>query len=156
MSDPEVLLAALLRREGGFVDHPDDRGGPTNFGITSEVARAAGWRGPMQALPRDRALNIYRRRYWSGPRLDSLAAIAPAVATEVFDTGVNMGVGIAIRFLQRSLNVLNRQQHDWPDVVVDGRIGAATLAAAARRAYPHAPVGELPREGLRLAGDAQP
>ena len=129
MSDPEVLLAALLRREGGFVDHPDDRGGPTNFGITSEVARAAGWRGPMQALPRDMALNIYRRRYWSGPRLGSLAAIAPAVATEVFDTGVNMGVGIAIRFLQRSLNVLNRQQHDWPDVVVDGRIGAATLAA---------------------------
>jgi lysozyme family protein len=51
------------------------------------------------------------------------------VAAEVFDTGVNMGVGIAIGFLQRSLNVLNRQQRDWPDVAVDGRIGAATLAA---------------------------
>jgi lysozyme family protein len=129
VSDIETLLAELLRREGGFVDHPDDRGGPTNFGISSEVARAAGWAGPMQALPRDLALNIYRQRYWAGPRLDALAGIAPTVAAEVFDTGVNMGVGIAIRFLQRSLNVLNRQQRDWPDVVVDGRIGAATLAA---------------------------
>ena len=129
MSVMEVLLAALLRREGGFVDHPDDSGGPTNFGITREVARAAGWTGPMQALPRELALTIYRQRYWAGPRLDALAVIAPAVAAEVFDTGVNMGVGIAIGFLQRSLNVLNRQQRDWPDVAVEGCIGAATLAA---------------------------
>ena len=126
MSDVEALLAALLRREGGFVDHPDDRGGPTNFGITQNVARAAGWAGPMRALPRAVALAIYRDRYWQAPRLDALAAIAPGVAAEVFDTGVNMGVGTAIAFLQRSLNVLNR---DGLDVLVDGRIGPATLAA---------------------------
>ena len=129
MLDVEALLAALLRREGGFVDHPDDRGGPTRLGITQAVARAAGWSGPMRDLPQDLAIDIYRRRYWTGPRLDAIAAIAPAVAAEVFDTGVNMGVGTAIGFLQRSLNVLNRRGVDWADVVVDGRIGAGTLAA---------------------------
>jgi lysozyme family protein len=125
MSDVEALLAALLRREGGFVDHPDDRGGPTNFGITQNVARAAGWSGPMRDLPRAIAIGIYRERYWQAPRLDALAAIAPGVAAEVFDTGVNMGVGTAIGFLQRSLNVLNA----GAAVLVDGRIGPSTLAA---------------------------
>ncbi len=127
MSDVEALLAALLRREGGFVDHPDDRGGPTNFGITQKVARAAGWAGTMRDLPRELALAIYRERYWHAPRLDALVAIAPGVAAEVFDTGVNMGVGTAVAFLQRSLNVLNRDDA----VLVDGRIGPATLAAVA-------------------------
>ena len=131
MSDIETLLAALLRREGDFVDHPDDRGGPTRFGITRALARAEGWTGSMRDLPKGLALAIYRRRFWSGPRLDRLALLAPAVAAEVFDTGVNMGVGIAIGFLQRSLNVLNRGQGDWADVAVDGRIGDATLAALA-------------------------
>jgi lysozyme family protein len=129
MSDIENLLAALLRREGDFVDHPDDRGGPTRYGITRALARAEGWAGPMRDLPEALALAIYRRRFWTGPRLDRLARVAPAVATEVFDTGVNMGVGTAIGFLQRSLNVLNRGQGDWADVAVDGRIGEATLAA---------------------------
>lgn len=129
MSDMEALLAALLRREGGFVDHPADRGGPTNFGITEKVARAAGWTGRMRDLPRETAIAIYRQRYWVQPRFDALAGIVPLVAAEAFDTAVNMGVGTAVGFLQRSLNVLNRQQRDWPDVPVDGRIGGATLAA---------------------------
>jgi lysozyme family protein len=131
MFDLDALLAALLRREGDFVDHPDDRGGPTRFGITRSLARAEGWTGSMRDLPESLALAIYRRRFWSGPRLDRLAVLAPAVAAEVFDTGVNMGVGTAIAFLQRSLNVLNRRQVDWADVAVDGRIGDATLAAVA-------------------------
>ena len=142
MFDVEALLAALLRREGGFVVHPDDRGGPTRFGITQAVARAAGWSGPMRDLPQDLAIDIYRRRYWTGPRLDAIAAIAPAVAAEVFDTGVNMGVGTAIGFLQRSLNVLNRRGVDWADVVVDGRIGAGTLAAVSALLARRGPKGE--------------
>jgi lysozyme family protein len=127
-----ALLEELLRKEGGYVDHPDDRGGATNYGITESVARAAGWAGAMRDLPRDFALAIYRRRYWSGPGFEAVAAIAPRVAAELFDTGVNMGPGVAIAFLQRSLNALNRRGRDWSDIAVDRSIGPATLTALRR------------------------
>lgn len=127
-----ALLEELLRKEGGYVDHPDDRGGATNFGITESVARAAGWAGAMRDLPRDFALAIYRRRYWSGPGFEAVSAIAPRVAAELFDTGVNMGPGVAIAFLQRSLNALNRRGRDWADIAVDRSIGPATLTALRR------------------------
>ncbi len=132
MTDIATLLEALIDREGGFVDHPHDRGGATNFGITERVARAAGWAGTMRDLPRDFAIAVYRHRYWSLPRFDAVAAIAPAVAAELFDTGVNMGPAIAMGFLQRSLNALNRLGRDWPDIVVDRAVGTATLDALRR------------------------
>ena len=47
----------------------------------------------------------------------------------MFDTGINMGVAAAGRFLQRALNVLNRGAVDYPDVGTDGAIGPMTLAA---------------------------
>ena len=55
------LIDALIEREGGYVNHPADRGGPTCFGITEAVARAHGYRGAMRQLPRDEAVAIYRR-----------------------------------------------------------------------------------------------
>lgn len=128
----EALLADLLEKEGGYIDHPDDRGGATNFGVTAAVARAHGWTGAMRDLPRDLALSIYRRRYWSAPRFDRVAALAPPIAAELFDTGVNMGPAVAIGFLQRSLNALNRQGRDWSDIAHDRVIGPATLAALSR------------------------
>ena len=51
------------------------------------------------------------------------------MAAELFDGGVNMGSSVAIGFLQRALNALNRGAADYPDMALDGRIGAATLAA---------------------------
>jgi lysozyme family protein len=51
------------------------------------------------------------------------------VAAELFDTGVNMGPGVAVTFLQRALTALNRNGKDYPDLVPDGRIGPRTLAA---------------------------
>lgn len=125
----EALLDALIAREGGFVDHPDDRGGPTRYGITEAVARSAGYPGAMSALPLAVARDIYRRRYWQAPKFDHVATRMPAVAAELFDTGVNMGPGVATGFLQRALNVLNRGGRDWPDIAVDGEIGPRTLAA---------------------------
>ncbi len=124
-----ALLNNLLAKEGGYVDDPLDRGGATNFGITESVARSAGWTGAMRDLPRDLAIAIYRRRYWTNPHFDAVAAIVPDVAAELFDTGVNMGPAVAIGFLQRSLNALNRQERDWADVTLDRQIGQATLEA---------------------------
>ena len=132
MAHIDNLLEDILGKEGGYIDHPDDRGGATNFGITEAVARAAGWTGAMHNLPRDFAIAIYRRRYWIAPRFDAIAAIAPRAAAELFDTGVNMGPGVAVTFLQRSLNALNRQGRDWADVAVDRIIGPATLGATRR------------------------
>ena len=127
--DVDQLIDALIEREGGYVSHPSDRGGPTNYGITEAVARAHGYSGAMRNLPREEAASIYKRLYWLRPRFDQVARRSAKVAEELFDTGVNMGPAVAATFLQRALSALNRDRKDYPDLVPDGRIGAATLAA---------------------------
>lgn len=136
------FIDPLLAREGGHVDHPDDRGGETAWGITEQVARAQGFAGPMAALSRGAAKAIYRRTYWEAPGLQAVARLSDAVAGELLDTGVNMGPGAAARFLQRALNVLNGKGRHWPDVAVDGRIGPASLAALAALLKRRGPAGE--------------
>ena len=58
MPDIIELIDELIEREGGYVNHPADRGGPTRFGITEAVARAHGYAGPMKWLPREEAAAI--------------------------------------------------------------------------------------------------
>ena len=129
----DQYIDGLIEREGGFVDHPDDRGGVTNWGITERVARAFGYHGRMQDMPRSVAKQIYLERYWVQPGFDRVNEFAPSIAEELLDTGVNMGQGVAVRFLQRALNVLNQQGKSYPDVTVDGQLGRMTIAAL--RAY---------------------
>jgi len=123
------MIDELIEREGGFVNNPADKGGPTCFGITEAVARANGYAGPMRLLPREEAAEIYKRLYWLRPRFDEIAARSPRLAAELFDTGVNMGPAVAATFLQRALTALNRGGTDYPDLVPDGRIGPMTLFA---------------------------
>jgi lysozyme family protein len=130
--DLEELIDALIDREGGYVNHPSDRGGPTNYGITEAVARAHGFSGSMRNLPRSEAAAIYKRLYWLRPRFDQVAKRSVAVASELFDSAVNMGPAVAATFLQRALSALNRERQDYADLVPDGRIGPATLAALDR------------------------
>jgi lysozyme family protein len=125
----DSLIEELIAREGGYIDHPADRGGPTRFGITERVARAHGYAGDMRKLPEERAAAIYRRLYWLRPRFDQVAERAPGIAAELFDTGVNMGPRVPAGFLQRALNALNRGAADYADIAPDGLIGPATLAA---------------------------
>jgi lysozyme family protein len=127
--DVDGLVDALIEREGGYVDNPADKGGPTRFGITQAVARAQGYAGPMRQLPRSEAEGIYRRLYWLRPGLDQVAGRSARLAAELFDTGVNMGPAVAVTFLQRALTALNRNGSDYPDLTPDGRVGPATLAA---------------------------
>lgn len=129
--DIDDLIDAAIGREGGFSDHPADRGGATRWGITERVARANGYAGDMRALPRATAAGIYRRLYWEAPGYDRVAATMPLIAAELFDTGINMGPQVATGFLQRALNALNRGGKDYPDIAIDGRIGPRTLAALA-------------------------
>tara|TARA_R110000787_G_scaffold3148_4_gene12614 strand:- start:11696 stop:12244 length:549 start_codon:yes stop_codon:yes gene_type:complete len=123
------LINDLLDREGGYVSHPSDPGGATNFGITEAVARRHSYRGSMRDLPREVAKHIYAVDYWDGPGFASVAQHAESVAAELFDTGVNMGPAVASTFLQRALNGFNRRGALYGDIVEDGNIGPATLAA---------------------------
>lgn len=129
MTDIDRLIDDVIVREGGYSDHPADRGGATRWGITEAVARREGYTGSMRALPRDIAVAIYRRLYWVRPGLDGIALLAPLLAAELFDGGVNMGPPVAVGFLQRALNALNRGASDYPDLALDGAIGPATLSA---------------------------
>jgi lysozyme family protein len=124
-------IEAVIGREGRYSDHPADRGGATTWGITEAVARAEGWTGAMADLSRETAIGIYRSRYWRAPGLDRIAALDIALAERLLDLGINMGPPTGIRFLQRALNVLNRQQAAFADIAVDGAFGPATEAALA-------------------------
>jgi lysozyme family protein len=123
------LLNDVVAIEGGYSDNPNDSGGPTKFGITQFTARAFGYTGDMQDLTRAQAIDIYKLKYWEQSKLSIIATYSWAVAAEMFDTGVNMGVSVAVKFLQRALNAFNLRGALWPDMVEDGAIGNVTIAA---------------------------
>jgi lysozyme family protein len=107
----------LLGHEGGYSFSPSDPGGETMFGVTARVARANGYSGDMKDLPRDKAKEIYRAKYWAPVRADELPE---ALRFDVFDAAVNSGVGQAVEWLQEAVGANP-----------DGAIGPKTLAAAA-------------------------
>lgn len=131
------FLPGLKAREGGatFTNRSADRGGPTKFGITAETLGR--WRklgrpataDEVKALTEGEADRIYRADYYLRPGFDRVAAVSPRIAEELIDTGVNMGPERPCRWMQESLNVLNRQGRDWPDIAVDGELGPVTLSA---------------------------
>ncbi|EOZ9216789.1 glycoside hydrolase family 108 protein [Acinetobacter baumannii] len=126
----EQYLDELIKREGGYVNNPADRGGATKYGITEAVARANGFKGNMRDLPLDVAKAIYRKNYWTAPRFDQVNTVSPMVAEELLDTGVNCGTSFAKPLLQRALNLLNNQgKAGYADLEVDGVYGAETLGA---------------------------
>lgn len=116
----EDIITQILKREGGFVDHPNDKGGPTNFGITKITLEA--WRGhsvsdsELLALSEVEARDIYRKLYVEQP---GFAQITNAnMRGLVVDSGVNHGPKRAVRMLQHALGVDE-----------DGEFGDKTLNA---------------------------
>lgn len=120
----EALIDRLMNREGGYVDHPDDRGGPTNYGITQ--AALADWRGKpasasdVQDLSPGEAREIYRNRYWTAPGFDRLD-LPDLLVEAIFDTGVHSGPRRAVQILQRAAGTED-----------DGIIGQLTIRACDR------------------------
>lgn len=138
----ETLIDGIIGREGGYTNNPSDPGGATMFGITERVARANGYTGPMSALPRETAKDIYFGQYVSKPGFAPIMAFSERIAEEVVDTGVNMGPSVATMLLQRSLNALNGQARYWPDLKVDGDCGPGTIAALKAYVAKRGPSGE--------------
>lgn len=130
MNDIERLLDELIEREGSYVDHPNDRGGPTKYGITQAAAIANGYNGPMRDLRIEFAKQVYKKKYWTGPGFDKIAALGlPMLAEELFDTGVNMGPPKQVAWLQRWLNALCGQYPSYVHIAPDGVAGNGTRAA---------------------------
>lgn len=124
-------LAAVLRHEGGYSNHPDDPGGPTMKGVIQRVYDA--WRQGRGLAPRpvreieDAELKaIYRRQYWDAVRADELPA---GIDYVVFDGAVNSGPAQSAKWLQRALGL-----------PADGQVGAVTIEAA-RAAAEAGPTG---------------
>lgn len=144
----EAFLANLVDRvEGGrYTNDPADKGGPTRWGITQKTL--ARFRGhpvtdaDVAALGRDEALAIYRRMYVEDPGFDMIAALSMPIALELIDTGVNMSPGVATKYLQRVVNVLNHGGRAWPDLTVDGICGAMTAGALGHLLNMHHEDGE--------------
>lgn len=127
----ERTINDIIKREGGYVNDPNDAGGETNFGITIAVARAHGYTGPMKDLPRQTAEAIYRQSFWGALRLDEVARLSIRIAAEIADTAVNLGPGPAVRFLQEALSAFNLQAKLYPDLTVDGVMGSKSIQALA-------------------------
>lgn len=124
-----AIIAVVFGVEGGFVDDRRDPGGATKNGVTEQVARDYGYRGPMKDLPEELAQEIYFKGYIQKPGFDKLIDLSPALAQEVIDSGVNTGPERASAWLQTALNSLNRRGRDYPNLKVDGRAGPVTMSA---------------------------
>lgn len=127
MRDINQMIDDILRREGGYVDNPADRGGPTKFGITQKtlsiyIGRAA-LKSEVQNLTEDVARDIYERNYYYAPRIDNLPE---EIQPFIFDCAVNHGTRRAIKFVQ---SVCNHAGYS-PQLSVDGAMGPNTRKAA--------------------------
>lgn len=131
------FVQGLLTREGGgtYTNRPSDKGGPTRWGVTAKALGAYRKLGreatpaEVQALGQDEATSIYRTTYFVKPGFDQIARVSARVAEEMLDSGVNMGPDKPCVWLQRSLNLCNRQGLDWADVPLTGVIGPMTTGA---------------------------
>ena len=135
----EPALEKILKHEGveftadntprpghtGYVDHVDDSGGETNYGITRRVADENGHAGPMQDIPYKTVMRIYKKQYWDRVCGDKIPG--QNLAEELFDTAVNCGVEVSVSYLQRVLNAMNKKAMKYPDIKVDGQMGPKTL-----------------------------
>lgn len=120
MTDDD-LISRIIEREGGFVDHPADRGGPTRWGIT--LAVLSDWRKgkcdpiDVEKLSVTEAREIYRARFIVGPGFSKIGS--EVLRAVLVDYAVNSGPWQAIKSLQRCLGV-----------PVDGILGDETAQAA--------------------------
>lgn len=114
---PDRMIETILRREGGFVDHPEDRGGPTNMGITLTTLRSYNPAATIETLKNlgaEDARRIYRFVY-----LEPFMGIPDeGVRALLFDSAVQHGVKRAVEMLQKAVGA-----------VPDGILGPKTLAA---------------------------
>ena len=122
------MFDRLIKREGGYVNHPDDAGGQTKFGVT--LARFNYWRrkrdgvaggaAALKALTKSEAREIYEALYFFGPKLHLIAS--PRLREHMLDCTVLHGPARAIRWLQELSGAKP----------IDGIMGPVTAAAVSK------------------------
>jgi lysozyme family protein len=130
----DSLIADILRREGGFVDHKDDRGGATNHGISLRYALGIGLdldgdgdtdEDDIRLVSPAEAAMLYKRDFFEQPKIATLPSPLHPV---LFDWAVNSGPPTPIRYLQR---IMLATGHLTPAPRADdGVIGPKTRRAA--------------------------
>ena len=140
MADFQLSLNRTLAHEGGYSVVKADRGGETYRGVSRRFHPSwAGWIVVDQlkhepGFPRNLQNHpglqnqvglFYHQQFWQPLLGEQL--VHQAVADELFDTAVNMGIATAVSFAQTALNLLNRNQSSYPDGMVDGKMGPKTL-----------------------------
>lgn len=125
------IVSDILRREGGFVNDPDDPGGATNFGVTIHTLQRLGIdvdgdgavnTDDLRVLSREQAAEIFKEHYFRRP---GIAKLPEGLQASVFDMYVNAG-GAAVKILQRLLGKVGFA------VTVDGALGPQTVGATVR------------------------
>lgn len=133
MSRFEDAIGVVLAHEGGYVNHPEDPGGATKFGISlrwlrQELGDDADFdldgdvdAEDVQSLTEEQAKEIYRVHWWDKYGYGRI--VSQSIATKVLDLAVNMGARQAHRIVQRALASCGKQVKD------DGILGPVTLGA---------------------------
>lgn len=117
MSVFDAIFERLMQHEGGYVNHPNDPGGETMYGVTKRVAQAHGYWGDMRKLPKSLAKQITEKSYYNAVKGDQLDRL---IAWQLTDAAYNHGPKQAVKFLQRAVGAS-----------ADGLIGPRTLEAVA-------------------------
>ena len=97
MADFNKAIEKTLINEGGYVNDPSDRGGETKYGISKRAYPNV----DIKNLTTNEAKAIYKRDYWDKLKADHIES--QLVASELFDTAVNMGVRTASKLIQGCL-----------------------------------------------------
>lgn len=113
----QEAIEIVLTHEGGYVNHPNDPGGETNFGITKRNYPDL----DIRNLTRDQAKAIYENDYWNR---NGIGNLPDAIRLQLFDMAVNMGAKSASTVLQKALSRMLNEI-----VGVDGVVGAKTMQA---------------------------
>lgn len=120
MSNFNKAMKLLLTHEGGYVDNPEDKGGPTNRGVTqkdlSEHLGRPVSKEDVELMGINTVLDIYRKNYWDALKLDQVDS--EKLSSVIFDLAVLKGIRTVVKELQ-----------DILAVKPDGLIGPDTLKA---------------------------
>jgi len=119
-----VLASLLVDTEGGYVNHPNDPGGKTNYGITEKTLGS-----DPASISQDEAKDIYIQTYMDKPGFLPIIEDTPVLGYKLVDAGVNTGTKRSIRWFQTALNAFSRGGRDYRLIKVDGILGKASMAS---------------------------